>query len=103
MIVYAVIFKDGVSIELDERNGEIIKKAWLTQKALPFDFKGSGYHTNDIKRVKKVFRKETTPIAMQLPVGTVELPDEKREHNLQVIAKMREDFLKKQRARNGEA
>lgn len=103
MIVYEVFFWDNTTLELSEAKGEVIKQAWLSGKKVPFEYEGNGYSVGDIKRVKKVFRKETTPIAMQLPVGTVELPDEKREHNLQVIAKMREDFLKKQRTRKGEA
>lgn len=69
MIVYAITFKDGTSIELDERNGEIIKKAWLSQKAVPFDFKGNGYLTSDIKRVKQLSRQDVAKDSRQLAQG----------------------------------
>lgn len=67
MIVYAITFKDGSSIELDERNGEIIKKAWMAQKNSPFEFKGNGYMTGDIRRIKQLSRHNEN--SRQLPQG----------------------------------
>jgi len=100
MIVYYVVFRDLTSIELPERKGEVIKAAWLGGRKSPFEYEGNGYHTSDILRVIKKQKRDEEPAA--LPPPATMLPEEKRKHNLEMIAKMRQDFLKKLKERKGE-
>jgi hypothetical protein len=57
MNAYNIFFKDNTSIQVDEQQGEIVKKAWGDgKKQIPFEFSGDMYLIGDIKRITRGYK-----------------------------------------------